>query len=481
MSKAISPEIFRKYDIRGRYNVDLFDEDAFLIGAAFADILRQRNLPNKVIVGYDGRLSSPSLHKALIAGLNYKNCKVESIGCVPTPELYYNIYENSGSAGVMITGSHNPKEYNGFKIAIGKKPFFDSDIMLLYKHIQSLKVLKHDYAKVEYLERNETERYIQTLIDSSGIKKVDISKLKIAWDPANGATAEVVGKLCEKLKYYNIESYIVNDKIDGTFPAHHPDPTIEENLVQLKKVVLEEKCDFGIAFDGDGDRIGIVDNCGNTLLNDYLIMLFSYDILKQLPNSTIIADVKTSQIVFNGIANQGGKPLMHRTGHSYIKEKMQESNAVFAGEMSGHLFFADRYYGFDDGIYAGCRFIELVAKSGKTVSQLIASMPKTYTTPEIRIYCLEEEKFALIEEVKNYMNSNCCDYNDLDGLRILKPNGSWWLLRASNTQNCLIARIESLSKDDFNILHREVGDILTSSGVELTLDDKKSWDDFRIA
>lgn len=480
MSRAINPKIFRKYDIRGIYEEDLSDFDAFLIGVGFAHLLKERDLPNEVIVGYDGRLSSPRLHELLICGLNYGNCKVQSIGCVPTPELYYAVYENPGKSGIMITGSHNPKEYNGFKITIGNKPFFDKDIEMLLEKIKTLQFPKHIDFEAEYLEMDVTDDYLKDLVKKSGLKK-SIPRLKIAWDPANGATADVVSILCNRLKQYNIDNIIINDTIDGNFPAHHPDPTVEENLLQLKRVVLEERCDFGIAFDGDGDRIGIVDNCGNTLLNDHLIMLFGADILNKLPNSVIIADVKTSQIVFDEIKKQGGIPIMHRTGHSYIKEKMKETNAVFAGEMSGHLFFSDLYYGFDDGIYAACRFIELMTRKKQTISELTTLMPKTFSTPEIRIYCQEEEKFALIEEVKNYMNVNCHDYNDLDGLRILKPNGSWWLLRASNTQNCLIARIESLSKDDFNNLHKEIGGLLTSLGVTLTLDEKKSWDDFLIA
>jgi phosphomannomutase len=425
--------IFREYDIRGVVGKTLHLKDAYLIGKTFANIVAERTeMPNPVIaIGRDGRLSSPDMHKAVCEGLQDAGAQVLDIGLGPTPMLYYAAYKNHTQGGIMVTGSHNPPDHNGFKMVLDNKPFFGADIQYLYSRLSQ--AASQPGGALRTLDI--LEEYTENLA-----KAYDGTRtLNIAWDAGNGATGQVMSMLCARLPGKHV---LLNEKIDGMFPAHHPDPTEPKNLVQIIDVVKSQKLDFGIAFDGDGDRIGVVDSEGNILWGDQLLMLYAADILPSMPGATIIADVKASGALFEEISRLGGVPLMWKTGHSLVKSKMRETGSPLAGEMSGHIFFADRYYGFDDALYAAVRLLSLVSRSPKTLAQLRAALPARINTPEIRFACDDERKFAVVEEVKRRLVQNNADFSDVDGVRVNTSEG-WWLLRASNTQPVLVARCEA--------------------------------------
>jgi phosphomannomutase len=466
------PSILRAYDIRGIVGKTLDNEDAYNIGRAFAAFLVAEN-KNKVVVGYDGRLSSPDLKEDLIRGLMDSGMNVLEIGLCPTPMLYFGVYHLEAEAGIMITGSHNPPTYNGFKFLLKDRPFYGDDILKLGK-IAALAEFVDENGSVEHVHM--MEEYVDYLADDCKIETVSglldeldnfleskANHLKISWDIGNGATGEVVQKLTTKLK---AKHFLLFEEIDGTFPNHHPDPTVEENLEDLKKSVLENECDIGIAFDGDGDRIGVVDDKGEVLWGDQLMCLFARDVLAEYPGATIIADVKASQVLFDEIAKAGGKPLMWKTGHSLIKAKMKETKSPLAGEMSGHIFFADRYFGFDDGIYAAVRIINILLQEGKPLSEIRKSLPKTFATPEIRIDCSEETKFEIVDTIKKQLREKNIDFNDIDGIRAQNENG-WWLLRASNTGAVLVARCEALSQENLDKLKKDLSDQLLANKISI--------------
>jgi phosphomannomutase len=446
--------VLREYDIRGIIGKTLKAADARAIGRSFGTVV-VRGGGNRVCVGYDGRLSSPELEEALVEGLVSTGLHVERIGLGPTPMLYFAVRDREAAAGVMITGSHNPPDYNGFKMMLGKGPVYG-------RMIQELGDIagKGDYATGQgSSERIDIgEAYVTRLLrDYAGTRD-----LTVAWDAGNGASADILKRLTAKLPGRHI---LLFDEIDGNFPNHHPDPTVPENLVDLQRAVADNKCDLGIAFDGDGDRIGVVDGQGRILWGDQLLVILARDVLRERPGATIIADVKASQVLFDEIKRAGGVPLMWRTGHSIIKTKMAETGAPLAGEMSGHIFFADRWYGFDDAIYTAVRMLMVVATAKESVADMRDRMPQVVNTPELRFPSSEERKFAIIDEVKARLKKSGADVNDVDGVRVNSKDG-WWLLRASNTQDVLVARCESRDEAGLSRLKAALVDQLKHSGVE---------------
>jgi len=429
--------ILREYDIRGIIDEDLNSIDALYLGKAFATLLKKQKFKN-VVVGYDGRISSINFEKELVKGLSSKGINVYKIGLVPTPLLYFTMYSKKYDSGIMITGSHNPSNYNGFKMLLKNKSIVGKDILDLAR-ISSKGIFVNDKkAKIKkILIKN---KYLSFLKNSSNIKK----NIKVAWDPGNGSSGEVVSKLIKKIKG---KHFIINGKIDGNFPSHHPDPTVPKNLKQLINLVKKKKCDLGFAFDGDGERLGVVDNKGRIIFADKIVAFLARDVLLNNPNSKIILDIKSSQVVFNEIKKLNGNPIFWKTGHSLIKKKMKETKAIFAGEMSGHIFFADKYYGFDDAIYASIRFLNLYCDSDNSLSKLFDSMEKSYNTPELRFNSTETEKFLIVKKLKNILKKENKKFIDIDGVRY-SNNYGWWLVRASNTQNIIVARCEANNQEN---------------------------------
>ncbi len=452
------PTILREYDIRGVYGQTLTEDDAYNIGRAYAALLqRETGKANPTFaVGFDGRVSSPYLEPMLVEGLKDSGAKVVRIGLGPTPMLYFSVFQLEADGGIMVTGSHNPPSHNGFKMMIGKKSLFG----------ERIKELGRIAAQGDYVDGTGK------ISDNTEIKEIYIKRLlaaykstremKVAWDPGNGAAGEIVDELIKKLPG---KHYAINTRIDGTFPNHHPDPTVPKNLEQLIALVKKEGCDLGLAFDGDADRIGIVDSTGRIIWGDQMMIIFARDILKRMPGATIIADVKASQTLFDEIARMGGKPMMWKTGHSLIKSKMQETGAPAAGEMSGHIFFAEDYYGFDDGIYSAIRMLNILAQSGESITALRDQMPETFSTEEIRLSCTEERKFQIAEEIKVRLSEAKADFSDVDGVRVKTTDG-WWLLRASNTSPVLVARCESATADGLQRLERDLQSELQKSGID---------------
>ncbi|MCH2038044.1 MAG: phosphomannomutase/phosphoglucomutase [Rickettsiales bacterium] len=451
--------ILREYDIRGIVGTTLSAEDAYFIGKGFATMILEQDNSNKLIcVGYDGRLSSPELSNALIEGITSTGADVTNIGIGPTPMLYFAAHHFKAAGAIMVTGSHNPPTHNGFKMMQGTKSFFGSDIQKLGSLVASGNLLK---GKGAVTEQSIEEEYLSALAAPLADieNKTDIS---IAWDAGNGAAGTITEKLISRIPGNHIPLFT---EIDGNFPNHHPDPTIVENLQDLIKTVQEKQCDFGVAFDGDGDRIGVVDPKGRIIWGDQLMVLFAKDIIAKNPGATVIADVKASQTLFDKIAEFGGSPIMWKTGHSLVKTKMKETNALVAGEMSGHIFFADEYYGFDDGIYAAVRLIRLAIESDVKLTDIIDSLPQTLTTPEIRIDCGESQKFEAIKAIKERLATTDADVNDVDGVRVRTEDG-WWLMRASNTQSCIVARCESNTPEGLKTLKESVREQLKLSGID---------------
>lgn len=452
-SHRFNPTILREYDVRGIIGETLDPEDARALGRAFARVMARENY-RRAAVGYDGRLSSPLLEEALIAGLAESGIDVVRVGLGPTPMLYYAVNTIGVDAGIMITGSHNPPNYNGFKMMLGKKSFYGAEIQELGR-IAAAGDFPSGTGGVTSADLSAA--YVDRLVqDYDGQRE-----LTVAWDAGNGATGEIMRALTAKLPGRHI---LLNDRIDGTFPVHHPDPTEPHNLVQLQETVAAGKCDLGIAFDGDGDRIGVVDGKGNILWGDQLLVILARDVLQSLPGATIIADVKASQVLFDEIARMGGKPLMWRTGHSLIKSKMAETQAPLAGEMSGHIFFAHRYYGFDDALYAAVRLLGIVARSDRSIAEMRAALPAVVNTPELRFPCSETRKFTVIGEVRDRLKAAGADVADIDGVRVRRGTG-WWLLRASNTQDVLVARAEAQSGPELAVLKAALAEQLTLSGI----------------
>lgn len=452
MSHRFDPSSLREYDIRGIVGKTLGMEDAKAIGRTFGTLIRRAG-GSKVATGYDGRVSSPMLEAGLIEGLNEAGVDAVSIGMGPTPMLYYAAATLGVDGGIQVTGSHNPPDYNGFKMVFQGRPFFGEDIQKLGRMSAAgdWEDGIGDQAAVDIMDE-----YVDRLL-----KDYDGGAFRIAWDAGNGAAGPAIEKLTAKLPG---EHVLLFTDVDGDFPNHHPDPTEEKNLADLKRVVAEQNLDFGIAFDGDGDRIGAIDGEGRVVWGDQLLAIFAESVLKKEPGATIIADVKASQALYDRIAELGGKPLMWKTGHSLIKSKMKEVRAPLAGEMSGHVFFAQDYYGFDDALYAAVRLLRSVRELGGSLTALKSAIPAMINTPEMRFQVSEDRKFAVIDEVLARLRAAGADVNETDGARVNTPDG-WWLLRASNTQDVLVARAEARNEAGLQKLIEQINAQLVASGL----------------
>ena len=460
MSHQFHPTVLREYDIRGIIGETLGEADAYAIGRGFATLLGRAG-GKKVAVGYDGRTSSPMLEEALVRGINDAGLDAVRIGLGPTPMLYYaEALAEDVQGGIQITGSHNPANYNGFKMVFLGRPFFGDDIQQLGRMAAA-----GDWAEGQgtHERREVLAAYVARMLEGlAGIDRAVLSSLRIGWDAGNGAAGPALELLTQDLPG---EHHLLFTEVDGTFPNHHPDPTEEKNLADLKALVAEKKLDFGIAFDGDGDRIGAIDGLGRVIWGDQLLMIYAEDLLRMEPGSAIIADVKASRALFDRVSQLGGRPLMWKTGHSLIKSKMKEIDAPLAGEMSGHVFFAHQYYGFDDALYAAVRLMAASARLGKSVTQLRGDMPELVNTPELRFQVDETRKFAVIDEVKERLSAAGADVDATDGVRVSTADG-WWLLRASNTQDVLVARAESNDQAGLDRLMDQIDAQLAASGLK---------------
>jgi phosphomannomutase len=449
------PTSLREYDIRGVVGRTLHPTDAFAIGRCFGTVVARAG-GKTVAVGFDGRLSSPSLEPELVRGLMACGLEVLRVGLCPTPMLYYTATMHETAGAVMVTGSHNPPDYNGFKMMLGRKPFFGPQIAELGIMAAGGDVVAEAPGSVRDVD--VAADYITRLVsDWDGGDRI----LKIVWDNGNGAAGEVLQRLVRALPGQHT---VLFGDIDGKFPNHHPDPTVPKNLEALIAAVKQQGADLGIAFDGDADRIGVVDDSGTMLFGDQLLVILARDVLKAHPKGTIIADVKASQVLFDEVARAGGTPLMWKTGHSLIKAKMAETGSPLAGEMSGHVFFADRWYGFDDALYAAVRLLGIVARMPGKLSAVRLAMPQVINTPELRFDCPDTRKFGVIEEVAARLRQEGATVADIDGVRVMTEDG-WWLLRASNTQAALVARCEATSEAGLERLKVALSAQLEASGL----------------
>ncbi len=448
--------VLREYDIRGIVGKTLKPEDAFAIGRCFGSVVVRAG-GKRVAVGYDGRLHSPEMEAQLVAGLRACGLEAVRIGLCATPMLYFAAYDQEADGAVMVTGSHNPPDYNGFKMMIGKKPFYGAQIQEIGRMAAEGDVVPSQAGSDRSVDI--AGRYAdRVLADWDGGDRA----LKVVWDPGNGSAGPIVKTLASRLPGTH---FVINGDVDGNFPNHHPDPTVAKNLEQLIAEVAREKADLGIAFDGDGDRIGVVDNEGHILFGDQLLIVLARDVLKSNPGATIIADVKASQVLFDEVAKAGGVPLMWKTGHSLIKAKMAETGSPLAGEMSGHIFFADKWYGFDDAPYSAVRLLGIMARMAQSLSEVRAALPQVINTPELRFNCEEARKFVVVQEVKDRLAAEGAKVQAVDGVRVLTDDG-WWLLRASNTQAVLVARCEASSEAGLERLKAQLVKQLVASGLE---------------
>lgn len=460
---ALDPSILRAYDIRGVVGETLTKKDAYSIGRAFAiQVLAyfEHRGPLTISVGYDGRESSPAFKQALIKGINDSGVNAIDLGCCPTPLSYFSAYYLDTDATVMITGSHNPKNYNGFKLTVNKRSFFGEDIQKLGKIIRrtGTNPLPPEEHSGQVETRDIKSAYIARILEDLDLQG---KQYKIAWDCGNGAVGTVIHDFVNQIPGEHVLLY---DDVDGNFPNHHPDPTVEKNLQDLKETVLEKGCDFGFAFDGDGDRIGFVTGTGEILWCDTLIGLYAQEILARKPGAPIIGDVKCSNLTFDMIAKAGGDPLIWKTGHSSIKSKMVETGAPLAGELSGHIFFADGFYGYDDVLYAAVRLINIIAASDDGIEGLIKDLPTMINTPEVRLEVKDSEKFEIVERVRKLTaQDDSWRLIDIDGVRGENELG-WWILRASNTQNVLSIRAEARDNQALETLKSHVNSLLTQAG-----------------
>lgn len=445
--------VLREYDVRGIVDETLSVADATALGKAFGTHVKRAG-GSRVSVGFDGRISSPAMSSALMDGIASTGVDVLNVGLGGTPMLYYSVFELDMDGGIMVTGSHNPPNYNGFKMMLGKKPCFGEAIQALGKT-----ALEGDFEEGEgtITEVDVFDRYIDRLV-----RDADMEDFKVVWDPANGAAGPAIEAMVKRLPGEHI---VINAEVDGTFPNHHADPTVEKNLQQLKDVVAAEGYDIGLSFDGDGDRIGAIDAHGRVVWGDQMLAIMAGEILDELPGAPIIADVKASQAFFDRIAELGGEPVMWKTGHSLIKAKMVQLEAPLAGEMSGHIFYKHKFYGHDDALYAGIRFLNAVTKQGGDLVVLKDGLPAAINTPELRFDCDDLKKFSVVEEVKAKLQAAGADMSTVDGVRVSTPDG-WWLLRASNTQAVLVARCESSSEEGLVRLKEELVKTLSAVGID---------------
>src|SRR3954471_4296488 len=453
MTHQFNPTILREYDIRGIVGDTLTEADAYALGRTYAAIALGEGA-RRVAVGRDGRTHSGMLEAALVRGLTESAVDAVLVGEGPSPMLYFATHDLDVDGGVQVTGSHNPSDYNGFKLLLKGRSVFGQEIQGI-----GARAARGDWTSGQGTteEADIREAYVNRLLEGFSGKA-----FRIGWDAGNGAAGPVLDMLVERLPG---EHHVIFAEVDGAFPNHHPDPTVEANLADLKQLVADKSLDFGIAFDGDGDRIGAVDGMGRVIWGDQLMLILAEAVLKEEPGATIIADVKASQVLFDGIARLGGKPLMWKTGHSLIKSKMKETGAPLAGEMSGHIFFKHRWYGFDDALYAAVRLIEAVSASGKSLTEIMDAMPKSVATPELRFQVDEVRKFAIVEEVRDRLSADGAKVDATDGVRVSTTDG-WWLLRASNTQDVLVARAEAKDEAGVERLVAQIDDQLAKSGVK---------------
>ena len=451
------PTILREYDIRGIVGETLAVGDAYAVGRAFGTVIR-RGRGRTVCAGFDGRLTSPELEAAVVEGLRACGLTVWRVGLGPTPMLYFATTTLAADAGIMVTGSHNPPDHNGFKMMLGRSAFYGPAIQELGRI--ALAGAYEDSRPGDVVDRSVSDSYVTRLMAGLNEGGAMGRPLTVAWDAGNGATGRVLSELVPQLPGRHI---LLNEIVDGRFPAHHPDPTVESNLSQLQAAVLSKRCDLGVAFDGDGDRIGAVDGHGRVLWADQLMILYARNVLHAKPGATIIADVKSSQVLFDEIARAGGLPLMWRTGHSLIKSKMAEMGAPLAGEMSGHIFFGAPYYGYDDALYAAIRLVGILSRESRTLSEIRDEWPPVVNTPEVRVPSSDTQKFAVIEEINKRLREEGAIINDIDGVRVQTADG-WWLLRASNTQAILVARCEARSAVGLERLKTSVNRALQDVG-----------------
>jgi phosphomannomutase len=452
MTHQFSPTILREYDIRGIVGDTLTEADAYALGRTFAAKAHGEGA-RTIAVGRDGRTHSPTLEAELIRGLTEGGMSVIQIGMGPSPMLYFATYYLDVDGGIQVTGSHNPANYNGFKLLLKGRSVFGAEIQEIGQRAASGHWTEGQGSVEEVDVRGA---YVDRLLEGfSG------NAFRIGWDAGNGAAGPILDMLVERLPG---QHHVIFADVDGAFPNHHPDPTVEANLADLKRLVAEKGLDFGIAFDGDGDRIGAVDGQGRVIWGDQLMLILAEPVLKEQPGATIIADVKASQVLFDGIAALGGEPLMWKTGHSLIKSKMKETGAPLAGEMSGHIFFKHRWYGFDDALYAAVRLIEAVSESGKSLTEIMDAMPKSVATPEMRFPVDEPRKFAIVDEVRERLSAEGARVDATDGVRVNTADG-WWLLRASNTQDVLVARAEAKDEAGVERLVAQIDHQLSKSGV----------------
>ena len=449
-------DIFREYDIRGITDSQLTPEVAHLVGRAFAAFLAERGTHGSVVVGRDNRPSGVGLHRELVAGLTESGVNVVDIGVVPTPVAYWAQHKLDVVAGIQITGSHNPPEYNGFKMGVGRSSIYGADIQRLYDIMLDG---RFPAARGSVREEAVIDRYIDDVVARVG----KISRpLRIAADAGNGVGALVAPRLFQKL---GVDVTCMFCESDGTFPNHHADPTVPENMEDLVAELRHGDYDFGVAFDGDADRIGVVEHTGEIIWGDYLLLLYARDVLARMPGAPIIFDVKCSQALPDAIEKAGGVPVMWKTGHSLIEEKMHELHAPLAGEMSGHMYFDEGWYGFDDALYGAARLLRIVADSGRSVHELLSDVPRFVSTPEIRVSCSDDTKFGVVRDAVKYFGARHPTI-DVDGVRIQYPDG-WGLIRASNTQPVIVLRFEAHTQPQLDAIRMEIEGWLVQHGVQI--------------
>ncbi len=456
-SHTFDNSILREYDIRGVVGETLTEKDCYFIGRAFGTLVRRRGWKT-VAVGYDGRASSPAFAGKVIQGLVDCGITVTNIGLGPTPMTYFAMKSRGLDAAVMVTGSHSPLSYNGIKMAYKDGPFYGAMVQSIGQLVAAAD-FESGAGSVAVVDVQDA--YVDRLLqDFEGGRE-----LTVAWDNGNGAAGEIVRRLTQRLPGKHI---LLFDEIDGTFPNHHPDPTVAKNLVDLQKAVRDNNCDIGLGFDGDADRIGAVDENGAILWADILMAVYAQEVLAAYPGATVIADVKSSRVLFDEIARLGGQPVMWNTGHSLIKAKMLETGAPLAGELAGHICFADKYYGFDDAPYCAIRLLNILAKAGKPLSSLVSHLPKMHNTPEVRFHVPAARKFQIAPEIRQRLrndNQKDVSINDIDGVRVTTPEG-WWLMRPSNTEDVLTIRAEGFSPEGLERLKAQLIEQLSQSGID---------------
>ncbi|MBF0283095.1 MAG: phosphomannomutase/phosphoglucomutase [Magnetococcales bacterium] len=463
----INPLMFREYDIRGIAGKDLTAELVRALGLTFArHVSRERAAEGggaegeglRIVVGRDGRLSSPELARAMAEGLAQGGAEVLDGGLIPSPGLYFANHHFQAAAAVMLTGSHNPPEYNGLKMVRGNKPVYGAEIQALRRQLEAGDAPAAAPGTIRQVE--VIPAYLDRLTEGFRPGR----RVRVVVDCGNGVTGVVAPELFRRLP--GIDAEVIFAEVDGTFPNHHPDPTEAKNLVDLRRRMVETGAELGIAFDGDGDRIGALDETGGILWGDRMMVLFARSILAERPGGMVIGDVKCSQLLFDAVARAGGVPLMWKTGHSLVKAKMRETGAMLAGEMSGHLFFADRYLGYDDALYAAVRLLELTASQPGPLSPRLGDLPVVYSTPELRLFCPDERKFGVMERVAARLRASGAELSDVDGVRVREGEG-WWLLRVSNTQPAMVARVEAASREGLHAMVDNLARLLAEEGVTL--------------